>query len=74
MTSLYWRGKMSKPNSPCKDCPDRHMGCHSECEGYKSFEAENEEYKAKRREALKKEYGSLDYVSILKNKQRKNKK
>jgi hypothetical protein len=50
------------------------MGCHSECEGYKAFEAENEEYKAKRREALKKEYGSLDYVSILKNKQRKNKK
>lgn len=19
---------------PCKDCPDRHLGCHSECEKY----------------------------------------
>lgn len=25
---------------PCKDCTDRHLGCHSECEKYKAFDAE----------------------------------
>lgn len=25
-------------HSPCKDCPDRHIGCHSECDKYKEFE------------------------------------
>lgn len=65
---------MNRPSSPCKDCPDRHMGCHSECEGYKNYEKENEEYKAQKRQALKEAYGSIDYVSILKNKKKKNKK
>ena len=23
--------------APCKDCPDRHYKCHSECERYKEF-------------------------------------
>lgn len=22
---------------PCKDCPDRVVGCHSKCEKYKKF-------------------------------------
>lgn len=26
--------------APCKDCPDRHIGCHSECEKYLSFKAD----------------------------------
>lgn len=21
---------------PCQNCPDRHIGCHSECEKYKA--------------------------------------
>lgn len=25
------------PFSPCKNCGDRHPGCHSECLGYKEF-------------------------------------
>lgn len=25
-------------HSPCKDCPDRHIGCHAECDKYKAFE------------------------------------
>ena len=24
-------------NAPCKDCPDRHQGCHSECKKYKEY-------------------------------------
>lgn len=30
----------------CKDCTDRHVGCHSECEKYKAVkEQQNEAYK-----------------------------
>lgn len=24
-------------NSPCKGCPNRHPGCHDECDGYKDW-------------------------------------
>lgn len=65
---------MSKPIAPCKDCEIRELGCHSTCELYKDFDLANARYKEAKREALKKEYGSIDYVSILKNKKRKNKK
>lgn len=23
--------------APCKNCPDRYVGCHSQCESYKKF-------------------------------------
>ena len=29
-------------NVPCKDCPDREVGCHSTCEKYKAFRAEKD--------------------------------
>jgi len=30
----------------CKDCTDRHVGCHAECEKYKAVkEQQNEAYK-----------------------------
>ena len=29
--------------APCKDCRERHHGCHSECEKYLAFSKENEE-------------------------------
>lgn len=31
-------------NSPCKDCPDRVLGCHSVCEKYLAFHKERTEY------------------------------
>lgn len=30
---------------PCKDCKDRKVGCHSECDRYKQFTIENEKLK-----------------------------
>ena len=27
--------------SPCKDCEERHHGCHSHCEEYKAYHTEN---------------------------------
>lgn len=28
--------------APCKDCPDRHEGCHGECGKYKDYKQERE--------------------------------
>ena len=33
------------PTSPCKDCPDRKVGCHGECEKYKAYKRANEAHK-----------------------------
>ena len=30
--------------APCKDCPDRFVGCHSQCEKYIAFQKYREEY------------------------------
>ena len=35
--------------SPCKDCTDRHAGCHGECERYQEYCQQREEAKAKRK-------------------------
>lgn len=30
-------------SAPCKDCAERHPGCHSECERYKEYSRERAE-------------------------------
>ena len=40
--------KYTKQQSPCFECTERHMGCHSECEKYKQFRAEREEVSRQR--------------------------
>lgn len=37
---------MIKP--PCKDCPDRTVDCHAECEQYAAFDAERKQLQAER--------------------------
>lgn len=32
--------------SPCKDCPERFVGCHSSCEKYKQYRSELDAFKA----------------------------
>lgn len=32
----------TKELSPCKDCEDRHEGCHSSCEDYLTWKAAND--------------------------------
>lgn len=36
------------PTSPCKDCPDREVGCHGGCEKYKEYRAALEAHKEQR--------------------------
>lgn len=40
----------------CKDCKDRYIGCHSDCERYKNFKLNREKVK---RERIK-EYNKFD--------------
>lgn len=35
------------PTSPCYDCHDRHMLCHSDCSKYAEFRGEVNAYNAK---------------------------
>lgn len=40
--------------SPCKDCVDRHIGCHARCERYATYKAKNAQIKEARHvEAIK---------------------
>jgi hypothetical protein len=55
---------MIKPIAPCKDCDDRYVGCHIDCEKYNDFVRKNEIYKA---EKLKINAGK-NYSKKFKNK------
>lgn len=33
---------------PCKDCPDRHVGCQGECDKYKAFREDLDKVNAQR--------------------------
>lgn len=33
--------------APCKDCPDRHINCHSSCEKYGEYQKKNNEQRDK---------------------------
>nr|DAH24695.1 MAG TPA: Protein of unknown function (DUF4051) [Caudoviricetes sp.] len=35
--------------APCKDCPDRQLGCHAACDRYRAFRAERDEMLEARR-------------------------
>lgn len=32
---------MNPLQAPCKDCNDRHVGCHAECQKYKDYKTEH---------------------------------
>lgn len=49
---------MKKPESSCVGCPDRKLGCHSECVKYEEFLKLQEEYKEVMRQGRKEYYGS----------------
>lgn len=54
-----------KPSAfPCKDCGDRHDGCHSECERYLQAKAENENHKQQERKQIEK---NLNYIRYIKD-------
>lgn len=34
-----------KPKAPCFECDERHKGCHSQCETYRTFIVANEKFR-----------------------------
>lgn len=61
--------------APCKDCPDRQVGCHSTCEKYLTFRKERNELNESIYKQREKEYAEYQrYVQSLKRKDKQNKK
>ncbi len=60
--------------SPCKDCEDRHNGCHSTCEDYKVFRREIDKVNNLRNKAKSKESTYTDYKIDGINKELKRKR
>lgn len=58
-------------DAPCKDCPDRVVGCHSSCEKYKAFREECDRNREQRKfQAIGRTLDNKYYLDRLKNKQR----
>lgn len=58
MTEQFWQHDFSV-KFPCKDCPDRHQACWSDCERYKQAKAEQDEKSQQKR---KREQTERDYI------------
>lgn len=62
---------VSDMNTPCKDCPDRVLGCHSVCKEYKLFQEERRrELEQKRMQYLTNPLSNDYFRRYLKFKQR----
>lgn len=48
--------------SPCKDCVERHSGCHSECEKYGDWNKQRLQQKSKFTDEVIKNRRYADYV------------
>lgn len=44
-----WRREFANEFPCVRDCPDRHMACHTGCEKYKKAKEDNDKKKAERR-------------------------
>ena len=47
--------------APCKNCPDRYLGCHDHCEKYREFD---EERKRIRELAARQKQTTHDYFGV----------
>lgn len=55
--------KANKPKDyPCKDCTDRHAGCHAECAEYLEAREQNQVANLEARKRIEKQ---LDYVGSV---------
>jgi ribosomal protein S4 len=61
--------------APCKDCPDRKVGCHSTCKKYLAFRQERIELNKKIYKQKEAEYAEFSrYMKALKEKQKQSTK
>ena len=62
---------MSK-DSPCKNCNERHYGCHAECDLYASYDKERKIEREKRLEACEFERGFAEHSRELRHRIRQD--
>lgn len=53
-----------RPESPCKDCSERRLKCHSSCERYKQFKRKRREFVEARHGEVWDEYTDYVYVQV----------
>lgn len=49
----------SKDRSPCKECPDREIGCHGKCEKYLAWKEENDRRRINVQEGRKRDNDAI---------------
>ena len=60
-------------DAPCKDCPDRTVTCHSECDKYRAYVAWRAEYRKKRAEERQSHSASMGMKKAMRIKQQREK-
>lgn len=67
---------MDRPSrAPCKDCPERHPGCHGTCErGYREWRAMYEAAKARERRGVEATHMIVEAIQKNKKRTRNHKK
>ena len=58
-------------NDPCYECPDRHVGCHSECDRYKEFACKKREASQKAWKIRMEEHKISNYVVETKSRMKR---
>lgn len=53
--------------APCKDCEERHLGCHSECKRYLEYLNEHKEIMAAEKLRRKNTYYSKEELKWMRN-------
>lgn len=60
-----------KVQSPCKDCSDRELGCHSTCKKYMKFQEDNQAEAKAKKDFLKEHYEHIGFMAEQKRKREK---
>ena len=60
-----------RPQAPCKDCENRHMGCHSSCQLYFDYKERND--KRREEDYQRREEGQKIRSVIVEGKERMKK-
>lgn len=59
---------------PCKDCPERTVGCHAKCEKYIVWKEKDSQIKEANRGVSRAMKDIIDYKLIMKNRRRKRRR
>jgi len=65
---------MPTAKSPCKNCPDRYVGCHGQCDSYQTWKAKYSEWTESVSTKRKKEIAPCKFMqdNSAKRKKRRN--